>query len=60
MYSFRIVQDGTGSRTLSYHSDYKFPGGVDPTLSTGANDVDIMTCLSDGASMYCTMSKDFS
>lgn len=38
----RIVQDGTGSRTLAYHADWKFPGGVDPTLSTAAGTTDVL------------------
>lgn len=38
----RIVQDATGSRTLAYHADWKFPGGVDPTLSTAAGTTDIL------------------
>ena len=38
--SIFITQDGTGSRTLSYHSDFKFVGGTAPTLSTAANAVD--------------------
>ena len=38
----RIIQDGTGSRTLAYHSDWKFEGGTDPVLSTAANAVDLL------------------
>lgn len=38
--SIFLVQDATGSRTLSYASDYKFPNGSAPTLSTTANAVD--------------------
>lgn len=38
----RIVQDGTGSRALAYHSDWKFAGGVDPTLTTTASATDIL------------------
>jgi hypothetical protein len=38
----RIVQDGTGSRTLSYHADWKFAFGSDPTLSTTAGAVDLL------------------
>ena len=38
--SIFITQDGTGSRTASFHGDYKFPGGTAPTLSTAANAVD--------------------
>jgi hypothetical protein len=38
--SIFVVQDGTGSRTLAYSSNWKFPGGTAPTLSTTANAVD--------------------
>lgn len=31
-----ITQDGTGSRTLAFHSSYKWPGGTDGVLSTAA------------------------
>jgi hypothetical protein len=59
-YILRVVQDGTGSRTLAYGSAYKWPGGVAPTLSTGAGDVDILTFVSDGTNMYGSCLKDFS
>ena len=38
--SIFIVQDGTGSRTLSYGSSWEFIGGTAPTLSTDAAAVD--------------------
>ena len=37
-----LQQDGTGSRTLSLESYYHTPGNVAPTLSTGANDIDVI------------------
>ena len=37
-----VIQDETGSRTLSYNSVYQFVSGAAPTLSTGAADVDIL------------------
>lgn len=40
--SIIITQDGTGSRTLAYGSNWKFVGGTDPTLSTAANAVDVL------------------
>ena len=36
------IQDGTGSRTLSLGGDYETAGGTGITLSTGANDVDVI------------------
>ena len=38
--SIFITQDGTGSRTASFNSAFKFAGGTAPTLSTAANAVD--------------------
>ena len=38
--SIFIVQDGSGSRTGSFHANFKFTGGADPTLTTTANAVD--------------------
>jgi hypothetical protein len=38
----RIIQDGTGSRTLGYHADWKFAGGTDPVLSTAAGTTDLL------------------
>lgn len=59
-YTLRITQDGTGSRTLSYAAAYLFPDGEAPTLSTGAGDVDILVCTSDGSNMYCALRNDLS
>ena len=38
--SIFIVQDGTGSRTLSFGSYWDFAGGTAPTLTTDASAVD--------------------
>ena len=38
--SIFVIQDGTGSRTLSFGANYKFPSGTAPTLSTGASACD--------------------
>lgn len=60
-YILIVVQDGTGSRTLDTSaSAYKFPGGTEPTLSTGANAVDILTFVSDGSSMFGVAQLNFS
>lgn len=37
-----VTQDGTGSRTLAYGSNWKFPGGTAPTLTTTASAVDVI------------------
>jgi len=38
--SIIITQDGTGSRTASFSSKFKFAGATAPTLSTTASAVD--------------------
>ena len=38
--SIFIVQDGTGSRTVSYGSSWDFSGGTAPTMTTTASSVD--------------------
>jgi hypothetical protein len=38
----RIVQDGTGTRTLSYGGDWEFVGGTAPVLSTTAANQDLL------------------
>lgn len=47
--SLFITQDGTGSRTLSYNSVWKFRGGTAPTLSTAAGAVDRLDYTVKGA-----------
>jgi len=37
-----ITQDGTGSRTLAYASNWEFANGVAPTLSTAASTKDVL------------------
>jgi len=38
--SIFVTQDGTGSRTLAYGTNFKFVGGTAPTLSTAVSSVD--------------------
>lgn len=38
-----FTQDGTGGRLLTWASNWKFSGGVAPTLSTGAGAVDVLS-----------------
>lgn len=38
-----VKQDGTGSRTLAFGTDWKFSGGTAPTLSTAAGAIDILS-----------------
>lgn len=38
-----VIQDGTGGRTLSYGSAYRWPSGAPPTLTTTATDANLLT-----------------
>jgi hypothetical protein len=51
VYILTLIQDGTGSRTITFNSIYKFSSSV-PTLSTSASARDILVFLSDGTNMY--------
>jgi len=51
-YILKITQDGTGGRTMAWNAVFKFAGGIDPVLSTGANAVDLISFYSDGTNMY--------
>lgn len=46
----KITQDGTGSRTLAYGSNWDFAGGTAPTLTTTASAVDILAYYVDSSS----------
>lgn len=57
-----ITQDATGGRTLTYGSNWRFPGGasVSGVLSTAANAVDVISYLvrSDGT-ILTNLAKDY-
>jgi hypothetical protein len=59
-YILIVKQDSNGNRTLSFGNNYKFPDGTDPTLSTGANAVDIIAFISDGTNLYGSFLGNFS
>ena len=45
-----VLQDGTGSRTLSFGNYWKFPGGTAPTLTTTASAVDLIAYFVESSS----------
>lgn len=51
LYRITVVQDGTGGRTMSWGSAYKFSGGVAPVITTAANAVDEYIFDCDGTNM---------
>ena len=57
--SIIITQDGTGSRTCAWSSQFKWTGGTAPTLSTAANAVDRIDYLVIAAdTIHCVASLD--
>jgi len=50
-YSLALIQDGTGSRTVTFNSAYKFTGATAPTLTTTASAKDIIIFKSDGTNL---------
>ncbi len=52
VYRFIIIQDGTGSRTITTWPTVKWAGGAAPTLSTDANAIDIVTLLYANSAYY--------
>jgi hypothetical protein len=55
-----ITQDGTGSRTMAYGSNWKFPGGS-PTLSTTAGAIDCISyVVTASGRILCNLAKAFS
>lgn len=56
----KLVQDATGSRTVTWPADVKWPGGTAPTLTTAANSIDIVSFYYDGTDFYGQASLAFS
>tara|TARA_R100001440_G_scaffold35245_1_gene54273 strand:- start:749 stop:1582 length:834 start_codon:yes stop_codon:yes gene_type:complete len=57
--SIFITQDGTGSRTATFNSAFKFVGGTAPTLSTAANAVDRIDYIIKSSNViHCSVSFD--
>lgn len=48
----RLIQDGTGSRTVTWFSTIKWPDGTAPTLTTTANKIDVFGFLITSAGNY--------
>jgi hypothetical protein len=51
-YALEIIQDATGSRTLTWNSVFKFANGVAPVLSTAASARDYLVFRSNGTNLY--------
>ena len=57
----KLVQDGTGGRVVTaWDADIKWPSGNSPTLSTGANAIDVISFYWDGQNYLGQSSLNFS
>lgn len=56
-----LTQDATGSRTMTWPTSFKWPGGTAGALSTAANARDLLvaTYLASTGHWYATLVKDF-
>ena len=52
VYVLHVLQDGTGSRTITWNAVFKWPFAVAPVLSTGINKRDILSFVCDGTNLY--------
>lgn len=57
-YVLHVIQDGTGSRTITWNAVFKWPGGSAPTLTTTASARDMLSFSSDGTNLYGTATLD--
>ena len=48
----RLIQDGTGNRTVTWFSTIKWAGGSVPTLTTTANKIDVLGFITTGSNTY--------
>jgi hypothetical protein len=53
-----VIQDGTGGRTLTWNSVFKWPAGVAPVLTTTANRRDLFSFVCDGTNLYGSFLPD--
>ena len=51
-YHLTVIQDGTGSRTLTWNAVFKWPSDTAPTLTTTASEQDEFTFWSNGTNLY--------
>jgi hypothetical protein len=52
IYTLRVKQDGTGSRTITWNAVFKWAASTAPTLTATAAGLDILQFISDGTNLY--------
>ena len=51
IYGIRVVQDGTGGRTLAFNAQYTFPGTITPILNSAIGEATNFLFFYDGTNM---------
>jgi hypothetical protein len=59
-YIWIVEQGGVGSFTLAYGTNFAWPGGAAPTLSTAVGSIDILTGVYRGTKFLMSSQLDFS
>lgn len=57
-YILHVYQDGTGSRTLTWNSVFKWTAAVAPPLTSAINSHDVFSFVSDGTNLYGSFMPD--
>lgn len=59
VYTMILKQNNSGSRLVTWGSNYKWQSAIPPVLTTTSNSTDIITFISDGTNLYGLIAKDF-
>jgi hypothetical protein len=57
--TLKLIQDGTGSRTVTWPATVKWPSGTAPTLTTTAWGIDLIVFYHDGLNYYGGSGLDY-
>lgn len=60
-YTIQVIQDGTGSRTVTWNAAYKWGTAGTPVLTTTASATDIVTCFAKDTTptLLCAINKGY-
>ena len=58
-FKLKVIQDATGSRTITWPASVLWTGKAAPTLSTAASSIDLIAFYFDGTNYFGAMLPDF-
>lgn len=56
-WALKVIQ-GDGADNITWPAAVMWPGGVAPIVSTGEDEIDVVTCIYDGTNHLCTIAQD--